>query len=167
MTLVKYLRQVSSDSALQTQPEPLRRGCDTDVAASVESLIRLIPSPEEQRELGQVLERLHPADARTFLENLPQYDVEYSDYSDCDGYDELDCCSDVCGGVDPTYYAPSDMEFMHELHGPDNCGVYCQLRYGIRSYGHCAPTDGELSHAMNDPANYDPGPGKISRSPGV
>ena len=83
-------------------------------------------------------ERLYPADARTFLENLLQYDVEYSDYSDCDGYDELYCCSDVCGGVDPTYYAPTDMEFMHELYGPDNCGAYCQLWYEIRSYGHCA-----------------------------
>ena len=86
-------------------------------------------------------ERLYPADARTFLENLLQYDVEYSDYSDYDhddGYDELYCCSDVCGGVDPTYYAPTDMEFMHELYGPDNCGAYCQLWYEIRSYGHCA-----------------------------
>ena len=73
---------MSSDSALQTRLEPLRRGCDTDVAASVESVFRLIPSPEEQREMYQVLERLHPADARTFLENLLQFDVEYSDYSD-------------------------------------------------------------------------------------
>ena len=61
---------MSPAPALQTQPEPLRRDCDTVVAASVESLLRLIPSPEEQRELCQVLERLHAADARTFLENL-------------------------------------------------------------------------------------------------
>ena len=88
------------------------------------------------------------------------YDVEYSDYSD---YDELACYSDV-NGVDPAnYYAPTDMEFMH---GPDNCGVYCQLRYEIRPYGHDAPTDGELSHGMNDPANYDPGPGKFSPESG-
>ena len=57
---------------------------------------------------------------------------------------------------------------MHELHGPDNCGVYCQQRYEIRPYmyGHYEPTDGELSHGMNDPANYDPGPGKISPESG-
>ena len=64
------------------------------------------------------------------MENLLPYDVEYSGYSD---YDELDCYSDVYGGVDPAnYYAPTDMEFMHELHRPDNCGVYCQLRYEIK-----------------------------------
>ena len=35
------------------------------------------------------------------------------DYSDCDVYDELDCYSDVNGGVDPpNYYAPTDIEFM-------------------------------------------------------
>ena len=50
-TFVKNLLRMSPAPALQTQPEPLRRGCDTDVAASVESLFRLIPSPEEQREL--------------------------------------------------------------------------------------------------------------------
>ena len=84
-----------------------------------------------------------------------------------DEYDELDCYSDVYGGVDPAnYYAPTDMEFMHALHGPDNCGVYCQLRYEIRPYGHYAPTDGELFHGMNDPANNDPGPGKISTESG-
>ena len=104
---------------------------------------------------------------KSLLENLLPYDVEYSDYSDFDGYDELDCYSDVYGGVDPAnYYAPTDIEFMHELHGPDKCGVYCQLRYDIRPYGHYAPTDGELFHAMNDPANYDPGPGKISPESG-
>ena len=41
---------------------------------SVESLFRLIPSPEEQRQCCQVLERLHPTDARTFLEYLLPYD---------------------------------------------------------------------------------------------
>ena len=94
-----------------------------------------------------------------------QYDVDYSDYSDYDEYDELNCYSDVYGGVDPAnYFAPNDMEFyMHALHGPDNCGVYCQLRYEIRPYGHYAPTaNGELSRGMNDPTNYYPGPGKIS-----
>ena len=59
------------------------------------------------------------------------------------------------------------MDFMHELHGPDNCGIYCQLLYEIRPYGHYAPTDGELSHGMNDPANYDPGSGKISPESGI
>ena len=82
------------------------------------------------------------------------YDVDSSDCSDYDDYDELDCCSDVCGDIDPTYYAPTDIEFMHELHGPDNCGVYCQLRYEIRTYGCVAPMEKDL-------ANYDPGPGKI------
>ena len=69
------------------------------------------------------------------------YDIDTSDYDD---YDELDSCSDVCDDIDPTYYAPTDMEFVHELHGPDNCGVYCQLRYEIRPYGYLPPTDGEL-----------------------
>ena len=49
-------------------------------------------------------------------------------------------------------YAPT--EFMHELHGPDNCGIYCQLRYEIRPYGHYAPTDVEFYHDMHDPENY-------------
>ena len=62
-------------------------------------------------------------------------------YSD---YDELDCFSDVYGGV------------------------YCQLWHEIRPYGHYAPTDGELSHGMNDPANYMIlGLGSYHRSPGV
>ena len=65
----------------------LRRGCDIDGAASVESLLRLIPSPEEQREVRQVLERLHPADARTFLKDLLPDDFEYSDYSGYGDYD--------------------------------------------------------------------------------
>ena len=67
---LENLLRVSPAPALQTQPEPLHRDCDTVVAASVESLLRLYPSPEEQRELRQLLERLHPADARTFVENL-------------------------------------------------------------------------------------------------
>ena len=133
---MKNLLRMSPAPALQTQPEPLRRGCDTDVAASVESLFRLIPSPEEQRELCRsdyILQMpgLSWKICFSMTSNTP-------DYSDYDGYDELYCCSDVCGGVDPTYYAPTDMEFMHELYGPDNCGVYCQLWYEIRSYGHCA-----------------------------
>ena len=166
-TFVKNLLRMSPAPALQTQPEPLRRDCDTVVAALVESLFRLVPSPEEeQRGLWQILESLHSAYARTFLDNLLQYNVEYSDYSACDGYDELYCCSGLCGGVGPPYYAPTDMAFVHELHGPDDCGVYCQLRCGIGSYGHCAPTDGELSHGMNEPANYDPVPGKISPESG-
>ena len=51
---------------------------------------------------------------------------------------------------------------MHELHGPDNCGFYCQLRYEIRPYGHCAPTYVEFYHGMHDPENIDTGPGKPS-----
>ena len=118
------------------------------MAASVESLFRLIPSPEYQRELYQVLERIHPADARTFMENLLPYDVE------C--YDKLDLNSspDVWGGIDPSY-VPNDIDILHELHGPNFCGVLCEL------HGRFAPMDGELFHAMNDLANYDPGPGKI------
>ena len=37
---------------------------------SVESLFRLIPSPEGQRKLWQILKLLHPAGARTFVKNL-------------------------------------------------------------------------------------------------
>ena len=38
----------------------------------------------------------------------------------------------------------------------------CQVRNEIRPlYGRFAPTDGERSHAMNGPVNYDPGSGKI------
>ena len=102
---------MNSASDLDLAGQPLRRGCDPDVAsaASVESIFRLIPSPEEQRELCRVLERIHPADARIFLVNLLPYDVEYSDYSDYDEYNGLDCYSDVYGGVDPTnYYAPNE-----------------------------------------------------------
>ena len=43
---------------------------------------------------------------------------------------------------------------MHELHRPDNCGIYCQLWCEIRPYGHCAPTDDEFYHDMHDPENY-------------
>ena len=46
---------------------PWRREDDTVVAAQVKTLFRLIPSPEEQRELFELLQRLHPADARTFV----------------------------------------------------------------------------------------------------
>ena len=67
---LENLLRVSPAPAVQTQPEPLRRDCDNVVAAQVKSLLRLYPSPEEQRELRQLLERLHPADARTFVENL-------------------------------------------------------------------------------------------------
>ena len=63
---------------------------------------------------------------------------------------KLDCCSDVCGDIDSTYYAPTDIEFMHELHGPDNCGVYCQLRYEIRPYGCFTPTDGPTNAASQE-----------------
>ena len=49
--------------------------------------------------------------------------------------------------------APTDVDFMHELHGPDNCGMYCQLRYEIRPYGHYVPTDVEFYHGMHDPEN--------------
>ena len=42
----------------------------------------------------------------------------------------MDCCFDVCGDIDSTYYAPTDIELMHALHGPDNCGsiVSCSMR---------------------------------------
>ena len=64
MMLVEILRQVNSASHLDPAGQPLRRGCDPDVAASLESIFRLIASPEEQRELCRELERIHPADAR-------------------------------------------------------------------------------------------------------
>ena len=182
---------------------PLRREDDTVVAAQVKTIFRLIPSPGEQPELFELLQRLHPADARNFVENLllvnpapalqtqpgplcPDCDTvvtasvlygavsvdcdtvvaasvlcgavsadspkfgcdsgdcfyetpDSSDCSDFDDYDELDCFSDVCGDIDSTYYAPTNLQFIHELHGPDNCGVYCQLRYEIRPYGCFAP----------------------------
>ena len=76
----------------------------------------------------------------------------------------------MCGDIDPTYYALTDIEFMHELHGPDNCGIYCPLRHEIRPYGCFAPMDGELFPSwrciqpMNDLVSYDPGSGKIPRS---
>ena len=53
---LENLLRVSPAPALQTQPEPLRRDCDTVVAASVESLLRLYPSPEEQRELLRMVD---------------------------------------------------------------------------------------------------------------
>ena len=146
MMLADILQQVRLHSAINPDGQPLRRGCDPDVAASVESIFRLIPSPDDQQELYQVLERIHPADARTFLENLLPFDVEY--------YDEVDCCSDVWGDIDPDY-VPNEIDFLHELHEPYFCGFFCQL------YGRFAPTGGELSHAMNDLANYDLGSGKI------
>ena len=68
-TLVENLLLMSPAPALQTQPEPLRRDCDTVVAALVESLFRLIPSPEEeQRGLWQILESLHPQDSMILVE---------------------------------------------------------------------------------------------------
>ena len=142
MMLADILQQVRLHSTIDPDGQPLRRGCDPGVAASVESIFRLIPSPEDQRELYQVLERIHPADARTFLENLLPFDVEY--------YDEVDCCSDVLCGIDPDYVS-NEIDFLHELHEPYFCVFFVSF----------APTDGELSHAMNDLANYDPGSGKI------
>ena len=38
-------------------------------------------------------------------------------------------------------------------HGPENCGMYCQLRYEIRPYGHHAPTDVEFYQGMHGPEN--------------
>ena len=49
---------------------PLRREDVTVVAAQEKTLLKLIPSPEEQRELFEFLQRLHPADTRTFVENF-------------------------------------------------------------------------------------------------
>ena len=84
------------------------------------------------------------------------YDVDSSDYSGYDGYDQLDLNSspDVWVDIDPSY-VPHDIDCLHELHEPNFCGVFCEL------YGRFAPTDGELSHAIDDLANYDPGPRKI------
>ena len=83
-----------------------------------------------------------------------QCDVDSPDYSDCDEPGDLDGYSDVYGfvGTDD-YYAPTDVDFMHEFHGPDNCGMYCLLRYEIRPYGHYAPTDVEFYHGMHSPEN--------------
>ena len=60
----------------------------------------------------------------------------------------------MCGfvGTDDCY-APTDVEFMHGLHGSDNCGMHCQLRYEVRPYGHYAPTDVEFYHEMHGPDN--------------
>ena len=60
----------------------------------------------------------------------------------------------MCGCIDPDY-VPNEIDFLHELHGPYFCVSFGQL------YGRFSPTDSELSHAMNDLANYDPGSGKI------
>ena len=79
-----------------------------------------------------------------------QYDVDSPDYSDYDEQGDLNGYSDVHGFVGTNvYYAPAEVEFMHELHGPDNCGMYCQLRYDIRPYGHYAQTDVEFYHGMH------------------
>ena len=175
----------------------------------METILRLYPSPEEHLELFELLQRLHPADTETFVQNLlpvspvsaprthdtvvaasvscgavsanlpnfvcdsddyyygPQCDVDCSDYSDCDEPDELNCYSDVHDCVNTAdYYAPTDVDFMHELHGPNNCGIYWQLQHEIRPYGHYALTDVEFYHGMHDPANYNPGPGTISPESG-
>ena len=50
-------------------------------------------------------------------------------------------------------YAPTDVDYMHELHGPDNCGMYCQLPYEIKPYGHYAPMHVEFDHVMHSPEN--------------
>ena len=57
-----------------------------------------------------------------------QCDVDSPDYYDYDESGELDGYSDVYGfvGMDDGY-APTDVDFIHELHCPDNCGMYCQL----------------------------------------
>ena len=154
MTFLENLLPVSPVPAPQTQPGPLRRDCDTVVAASVLC--------------GAV-----SANMPNFVCDSDDYfygvkcDIDCSDYSDYDEPDELDCYSDVHDCVDTAdSYAPTDVDFMHELHGPNNCGVYCQLRHEIRPYEHYAPTDVEFSHGMHDPANYDPGPGKYSPESG-
>ena len=81
-----------------------------------------------------------------------QYDDDRADYFDCDEPSDLDGYPDLCGfvGTDDCY-APTDGEFMHEMHGPDNCGMYCQMRYEVRPYGHYAPTDVEIYHEMHGP----------------
>ena len=153
-TFLQNLLRVSPAPVPRAQPGPLRRDCDTVVAASV---------------LCGAVSANFPNFVCDFDDHYygPQCYVDCSDYSDYDEPDELDCYSDVYGGVDPAnYYAPTDIECMHELHGPDKCGVYCQLQYEIRPYGHYAPKDGERSHGMNDPAKYDHGPGKISPESG-
>ena len=83
-----------------------------------------------------------------------QYDVDSPDYSDYDEPGDLDGYSDVYGFVGVgDCHAPTDVDFMHALHGPDNCEMYCQLRYNIRPYGHYAPTDVEFYHGMHGPEN--------------
>ena len=49
---------------------PLRREGDTVLDAQVRHIFSLVPSPEEQRELCDVLQRLHPAEARTIVTKL-------------------------------------------------------------------------------------------------
>ena len=50
-----------------------------------------------------------------------QYDVDSPDY---DEPGDLESYSDVYGIVGTNdYYAPAEVEFMHELHGPDNWNV--------------------------------------------
>ena len=77
---------------------PLRREGDTVVAAQVKTIFRLIPSPEEQRELFELLQRLHPADARTLVENLLLLSPALAPQSQ-PGLMRPDCDSGCCVGV--------------------------------------------------------------------
>ena len=159
--VTKLLLKVAMDAKIaldpQTQPGPLRPDCNTVVAESVLCGAVSADSPKFGGDSADCFDET-------------SYDDDFPDDSDHDDYIEWDGCSEVFDDIDPTYYAPTDIEFMHELHGPDNCGVYChmcQLRHQIRPYGYVAPEDGELFPAwrrirpMNDLVSYDPGSGKI------
>ena len=91
---------------------PLRPDCDTVVAALVLCGAVSADSPKFGCDSGDC-----------FYET--SYDVDSSDYSGYDGYDKLDLNSspDVWGGIDPSYVA-SDIDFLHELHGPISVGSF-------------------------------------------
>ena len=104
---VQNLLPVNPVPAPQTQPGPLRRDCETVVVASVLC--------------GAVSANLpnFVCDSDDYFYGA-QCDVDCSVYSDYDELDELDCYSHVHDCVDTAdYYAPTDVDFMHELHGPN------------------------------------------------
>ena len=100
-----------------------RPDCDTVVAASVLCGAVSADTPKFGRDSGDC-----------FYET--SYDVDSSDCSDYDDHDklDLDASPDVWGGIDPSY-VPNDIDFLHELHRPIFCGVFCEL------YGRFAPTE--------------------------
>ena len=48
---------------------------------------------------------------------------ENPDYFDCNDPEDFDSYPDVYGFIEP-----DDYELCHDLHGPDDCGVYCAAR---------------------------------------